>query len=107
MKEIFEEHILPRIKKDVGKFVAEEINYNVIGISEALIAPVLIEIINSHPKNTIYLKTHPSGYYKKKTPQMRIQLISRGDDEKEVKKKLAEIAKVIEKEIVKLGGIRC
>jgi nicotinamide-nucleotide amidase len=107
MKEIFEEHILPRIKKDVGKFVAEEINYNVRGISEALIAPVLIEIINSHPKNTIYLKTHPSGYYKKKTPQMRIQLISRGDDEKEVKKKLAEIAKVIEKEIVKLGGIRC
>ena len=107
MKEIFEEHILPRIKKVVGKFVAEEINYNVRGISEALIAPVLIEIINSHPKNTIYLKTHPSGYYKKKTPQMRIQLISRGDDEKEVKKKLAEIAKVIEKEIVKLGGIRC
>jgi nicotinamide-nucleotide amidase len=107
MKEIFEEHILPRIKKGVGKFVAEEINYNVRGISEALIAPVLIEIINSHPKNTIYLKTHPSGYYKKKTPQMRIHLISRGDYKKEVKKNLAEIAKVLEKEIIKLGGTIC
>jgi molybdenum cofactor synthesis domain-containing protein len=106
MKTIFEEHILPLIKKEVGKFVAQEINYNIRGISEAMIAPVLIEIVKSHPKNTIYLKTHPRGYYKK-TPQIRIQLISRGDDKREVKKRLAEMAKVIEKEIVKLGGTIC
>jgi nicotinamide-nucleotide amidase len=107
MKTIFEEHILPLIKEGVGKFVAEEINYNIRGLSEAMIAPVLIEIVKSHPKNTIYLKTHPRGYYKKKTPQIRIQLVSRGDDKKEVKKRLAEMAKVIEKEIVKLGGTIC
>ena len=107
MKAIFEEHILPLIKGSVGKFVAEEINYSVRGLSEAMIAPVLIEIIKSYPKNTIYLKTHPRGYYKMKTPQIRIQLISRGDDEKEVKKRLTTIAKVIEKEIVKLGSTIC
>jgi molybdenum cofactor synthesis domain-containing protein len=107
MKAIFEEQILPRIKKDVGKFVAEEINYNTRGITEAMIAPVLKEIVNSHPKNMIYLKTHPRGYYRKKTPQIKIQLISRGDNEKEVKDRLAAISKVIEKEIVKLGGIIC
>jgi len=107
MKAIFEEHILPLIKSRVGNFIAEEINYNIRGLSEAMIAPVLIEIVKSHPKNTIYLKTHPRGYYKKKTPQIRIQLISRGDNEKEVKKRLAAIAKVIEKEIVKLGGMIC
>jgi molybdenum cofactor synthesis domain-containing protein len=107
MKAIFEEHILPLIKKRVGKFVAEEINYNIRSLSEAMIAPLLIEIVKSHPKNTIYLKTHPRGYYKKKTPRIRIQLISRGDDEKEVKKRLDAIAKVIEKEIVKLGGSIC
>jgi nicotinamide-nucleotide amidase len=107
MKAIFEEHILPLIKRGVGKFVAEEINYNIRGLSEAMIAPALIEIVKSHPKNTIYLKTHPRGYYKKKTPQIRIQLISRGDNEKEVKKRLAAIAKVIEKEIIKLGGTIC
>jgi nicotinamide-nucleotide amidase len=107
MKAIFEEQILPRIKKDIGKFVAEEINYNTRGITEAMIAPVLKEIVNSHPKNMIYLKTHPRGYYRKKTPQIKIQLISRGDNEKEVKDRLAAISKVIEKEIVKLGGIIC
>ncbi|HET6807688.1 MAG TPA: molybdopterin-binding protein [Nitrososphaera sp.] len=107
MKAIFEEYILPRIKKSVGKFVAEELNYNTRGLSEAMIAPVLTKIVKSHPKNMIYLKTHPRGYYRKKTPQIKIQLISRGDNEKEVKNRLAEISKVIEKEIVKRGGIIC
>jgi molybdopterin-biosynthesis enzyme MoeA-like protein len=107
MKAIFEEHILPRIKKSIGKFVAEELNYNTRGLTEAMIAPVLIEIVKSHPKNMIYLKTHPRGYYRKKTPQIKIQLISRGDNEKEVKNRLAAISKVIEKEVVKRGGIIC
>jgi molybdenum cofactor synthesis domain-containing protein len=96
MKAIFEEHILPRIKKSIGKFVAEELNYNTRGLTEAMIAPVLI-----------YLKTHPRGYYRKKTPQIKIQMISRGDNEKEVKNRLAAISKVIEKEVVKRGGIIC
>jgi molybdopterin-biosynthesis enzyme MoeA-like protein len=107
MKAIFEEHILPLIKKSVGKFVAEELNYNTRGLTEAMIAPVLIEIVKSHPKNMIYLKTHPRGYYRKKTPQIKIQMISRGDNEKEVKNRLAAISKVIEKEVVKRGGIIC
>jgi nicotinamide-nucleotide amidase len=107
MKAIFEEHILPRIKKSVGKFVAEELNYNTRGLTEAMIAPVLIEIVKSHPKNMIYLKTHPRGYYRKKTPQLKIQMISRGNNETEVKNRLAAISKVIEKEILKRGGIIC
>ena len=107
MKTIFKEHILQRIKKSVGKFVAEELNYNTRGLTEAMIAPVLIEIVKSHPKNMIYLKTHPRGYYRKKTPQLKIQMISRGNNETEVKNRLAAISKVIEKEILKRGGIIC
>jgi nicotinamide-nucleotide amidase len=107
MKTIFEEYILPLIKKSVGKFVTEELNYNTRGLTEAMIAPVLIKIVKSHPKNMIYLKTHPRGYYRKKTPQIKIQLISCGDDKKEVKNRLVAISKVIEKEIVKRGGIIC
>jgi nicotinamide-nucleotide amidase len=107
MKAIFKDHILPRIKKSVGNFVAEELNYNTRGLTEAMIAPVLIEIVKSHPKNMIYLKTHPRGYYRKRTPQIKIQMISRGENEKEVKDRLSAISKVIEKEIVKLGGTIC
>ncbi|MGI0049389.1 MAG: hypothetical protein ACREAW_07600, partial [Nitrososphaera sp.] len=77
------------------------------GVTEAMIAPVLLRIVGSHPKEAIYLKTHPRGYYRKKTPQIRVQLISRGSDKKEVKKRLDAIAKIIEQEISKLGGRIC
>ena len=107
MKAIFEKHIMPLVKEGVGKFVAKEINYDVRGVTEAMIAPALARIVGSHPKDAIYLKTHPKGYYRKKTPQIRVQLISRGNDEKEVKKRLDSIAKTIEKEVASLGGKIC
>jgi molybdenum cofactor synthesis domain-containing protein len=107
MKTIFEEHLLPLVKEGVGRFVAREINYDVKGVTEAMIAPALVKIVGSHPRDAIYLKTHPKGYYGKKTPQIRIQLISRGNDEKEVKKRLEAIAKTIEKEVASLGGSIC
>jgi molybdenum cofactor synthesis domain-containing protein len=107
MKAIFERHILPVVKEGVGRFVAQEVNYSVRGITEAMIAPTLLRIVGSHPRDAIYLKTHPRGYYRKKTPQIRIQLISRGSDKKEVKKRLDAIAKTIEKEVAVLGGKLC
>jgi nicotinamide-nucleotide amidase len=107
MKAIFEKHVLPLVKEGVGRFVAQEINYDVRGVTEAMIAPALLKIVGSHPKEAIYLKTHPRGYYRKKTPQIRVQLISRGSDKKEVRKRLNAIAKIIEQEIAELGGRIC
>jgi molybdenum cofactor synthesis domain-containing protein len=107
MKAIFEKEILPLVKKGVGSFVALEVNYSVRGVTEAMMAPALLRIVGSHPRDSIYLKTHPRGYYRKKTPQIRIQLISRGSDRKEVKKRLGAIAKIIEHEVAALGGRIC
>jgi molybdenum cofactor synthesis domain-containing protein len=107
MKAIFEKHVLPLVKEGVGRFVAQEINYDVRGVTEAMIAPALAKIVGSHPRDAIYLKTHPRGYYRKKTPQIRVQLVSRGNDKKEVKKRLDSIAKTIEQEIARLGGGIC
>jgi molybdopterin-biosynthesis enzyme MoeA-like protein len=107
MKAIFERHILSLIKESVGSFVAKEINYEVRGVTEAMIAPALLRIVGLYPKDSIYLKTHPRGYHRKKTPQIRIQLISRGSVRKEVNKRLSVIAKTIEAEIAALGGRIC
>ncbi|HJS68566.1 MAG TPA: molybdopterin-binding protein [Nitrososphaera sp.] len=107
MKAIFEKRVLPLVKEGVGRFVAQEINYDVRGVTEAMIAPVLLKIVGSHTKEAIYLKTHPRGYYRKKTPQIRVQLISRGSDKKKVRKRLDAIAKIIEQEIARLGGRIC
>ncbi|HKZ61344.1 MAG TPA: molybdopterin-binding protein [Nitrososphaera sp.] len=107
MQAIFEKLVLPLVKDGVGRFVAKEINYSVRGVTEAMMAPALINIVESHPRDAIYLKTHPRGYYRKKTPQIRVQLISHGSDEKDVKKRLGAIAKIIEKEVIRLGGRIC
>ncbi len=107
MQAIFEQNIMPLIKKDVGAFVVQEVNYEVRGITEAMIAPELVKIVESHSRQAVYLKTHPRGYLRKKIPRIRIQLISRGSDEREVKKRLDSIAKTIEKEVARLGGKIC
>jgi len=107
MKMIFELHIMPLVKERVGIFVKQEINYNVRGVSEAMIAPALAKVVKSHPRQAIYLKTHPRGYLRKKIPQIKVQIISYGSDEKKVKKRLDSVAKTIEKEVSKLGGKMC
>ena len=107
MKAIFEKQIMPLIRENVGSFVALEINYSVRGVTEAMIAPALVRIVGSHTKRSIYLKTHPRGYYRKKMPQIRIQLVSRGSDRKEAKQRLDAIAKIIEKEVEAMGGRIC
>lgn len=103
MKAVFESHILPLIKGGVGSFVAREVNYSVRGVSEAMIAPALSKVVKAYPDG-IYLKTHPKGYYKKTTPQIRVQLVCKGDDPKKVKEMLDKISTQLLNEIKRLGG---
>jgi molybdopterin-biosynthesis enzyme MoeA-like protein len=104
MQAIFNGHILPEMKKQVGKFFLREINYHVQGVTEAMIAPALSRLVESNPRDGIYLKTHPQGYTGDNTPNIRIQLVSRGGDETEVKKRLDAAARSIREEAEKLGG---
>ena len=104
MKAVFVSHILPLVKHNVGMFVAKEINYSVRGVSEAMIAPALEKIVSINPRHMVYLKTHPKGYYKKTTPQIRVQLICKGDDTGKVKKRFDDISAQLLREIKRLGG---
>jgi nicotinamide-nucleotide amidase len=107
MQAIFEQNIMHLLKKGIGRFVAKEVNYNVRGITEAMIAPALGKIVESYPQQAIYLKTHPQGYLRKKIPRIRVQMISRGSNEREVKSRLGSISSAIEKEVAMLGGRIC
>jgi molybdenum cofactor synthesis domain-containing protein len=103
MKVVFDSHIQPIIKERVGRFVSREVNYRVKGVSEAMIAPALSKIVRANPDG-MYLKTHPKGYYKKMTPQIRVQLVCKGDDAKKVKERLDKISAQLLREIKRLGG---
>jgi molybdopterin-biosynthesis enzyme MoeA-like protein len=104
MQQIFNDHILPVIKREVGHFFSKEVNYMVKGVTEAMIAPALVRIVDANPKEAMYLKTHPQGYGVNNTPQIRAQVISRGTSEEEVAKRLESIASMLRQEIAELGG---
>ncbi len=105
MRRIFQKKVIPLVKRQVGNFVSKETNYIIRGVAESEIAPVLEKIVKAYPRHAIYLKSHPQGsLHKRKVPQIRVQIISRGSHEKEVDKQLNTIAKTIEKEALRRNG---
>ena len=104
MQQIFNDHIMPIIKKQVGHFFSKEVNYMVRGVTESMIAPALVRIVDANPKEAMYLKTHPQGYGVNNTPQIRAQVISRGTSEEEVAERLESISSMLRQEIAELGG---
>lgn len=107
MEAIFLESILPKMKKFVGDFHIVESNYETIGVSEAMLVPTLSEIVESNPTDSIYLKTHPMGYssnINNDKPQMRIQIVSKGNDKAEVQRRFNKISNMLLEEISRLNG---
>jgi molybdenum cofactor synthesis domain-containing protein len=104
MQTIFLENILPQIKKIIGDFHTAESNYEIIGITEAMLAPTLSKIVESNPPDLIYLKTHPQGYTSNNTPRLRLQILSKGKDKSEVERRYNTISNMLVEEIHRLGG---
>jgi molybdenum cofactor synthesis domain-containing protein len=104
MEAIFLESILPQIKKMVGDFHIAQSNYEVIGVSEAMLAPALSKIVESNPPDLIYLKTHPQGYTGNNIPRLRLQILSKGKEKSEVERRYNSISSMLIEEIHRLGG---
>jgi nicotinamide-nucleotide amidase len=114
MEAIFLESILPEMKKIVGDFHIVESSYETIGVSEAMLAPTLSEIVDSNPQDSIYLKTHPLGVAwinkhiyasdSNYAPRTRVQIISKGNDKAEVQRRFNNISKILLEEISRLKG---
>jgi nicotinamide-nucleotide amidase len=104
MEAIFLENILPQIKKIIGNFHTSESSYEIIGVSEAMLAPTLSKIVETNPPDLIYLKTHPQGYTSDNIPRLRVQTLSKGKDKSEVEKRYKTISNMLVEEIHRLGG---
>jgi molybdopterin-biosynthesis enzyme MoeA-like protein len=50
----------------------------IVGVTEAMLAPLLNKIVDSNLPDSIYLKTHPGGHTSDNKPKLRVQIISRG-----------------------------
>ena len=104
MEAIFLESILPEIKNTVGDFYLKEGSFEVIGISEAMLAPMLSQIVESNPTDYSYIKTHPQEYSRDNKPRLRIQIVAKGKDKNEIEIRYNNISKMLVEEIGRLGG---
>lgn len=108
MKAIFLESIVPLIVKQVGNFYIIESNYDVLGVSEAMLAPKISEIIKSNCAGALYLKTHPLGHVivnNKNQTRLRIQIVSKGENKAEAQRVVDYVHARIAAEISNLNGI--
>jgi nicotinamide-nucleotide amidase len=113
MKAIFSNTIMPQLKITIGDYFFVESIFETIGISESMLAPTLSSLVDSYPVDAIYLKTHPRGYRhetsnKHKTkPKLNIQIVSKGKEKVQVKKRYNAILDALTSEIGRLGGKIC
>jgi nicotinamide-nucleotide amidase len=105
MKATFLESILPKIKKMIGDFHFIETTHEITGVSEAMLAPTISMIVQSNPADLIYLKTHPITFTgNNNKPKLRIQIVSKGKDRREVRSRYDNIFNTIIDEIHRLNG---
>ena len=105
MQSIFIESILPMIKEKIGEFFVIERYYELIGVSEVILNPLLSYMVKKNPPNSIYVKTHPQGITNDNLPKLKIQIISKGKNKSEVQFRYNNILNKILGELNKLNGI--
>lgn len=108
MKAIFSESVVPLIVKQVGDFYIIESNSEVLDVSEAMLAPTIFGIVKSNRAGALYLKTHPLGHVivnNKNQTRLRIQIVSRGENEAEARGLHDHVYEKIAAEISNLNGI--
>ena len=104
LEAIFLDNILPQMKMMIGDFHIIETNHEIIGISEAMIAPTLMRLVQSFSDDSIYLKTHPRGFNEDRKPMLRIQIIAKGKDKSIVQSTHEYIYDTLIEEVDRLGG---
>lgn len=104
LEAIFLDNILPQMKMMIGDFHIIETNHEIIGISEAMIAPTLMRLVQSFSDDSIYLKTHPRGFTKDSKPILRIQIVAKGKDKSVVQSTHRYIYDTLIEEVDRLGG---
>jgi molybdopterin-biosynthesis enzyme MoeA-like protein len=104
MEAIFLESMLPQIKKIIGDFHIAESSYEIVGVTEAMLAPILNKIVESNLPDSIYLKTHPRGHTSDNKPMLRVQIVSRGKNKSEAETRYNNISSMMVEEIHRLGG---
>lgn len=100
MEAIFEESVVPLIRRRVGNAVFLEESVFADGIMESTVAPLVDEVMHDNPQ--IYVKSHPKG--QEGRPHLELHLSTTAEDAKDGKARLRKAAGQLSKLIEKSGG---
>jgi len=101
MKSIFLKHVLPLLKRRIGKFVRKEVSLETKGVMESVLAPYLDLVVAKNPN--VYVKSHPKGY-SKGVSTLHVNITAEARDKNTVDKYLSKAVKQMKLCIKKAGG---
>ncbi len=107
MKAIFEESVLPILKRAAGDLTFFETSIDVTGVMESELAPVIDRVMRNSPY--VYIKSHPKGA--ERIPRIEFHLSTTAKDSKvarnRVCKALSQLSEMIQRKggKIKQGGI--
>jgi len=100
MKAIFEESVVPLLRRAAGNKTFFETSLEAKGIVESEIAPLIDQTMHSNPY--VYIKSHPKG--EEKVPLLELHLSTTAEDSKEARNRLSKALIQISELIQGKGG---
>ena len=103
MKAIFEESVLPILRREAGNMIFYEASLEVLGIVESEIAPIIDQVMHDNPY--VYIKSHPKG--EEKTSRIELHFSTTSEDAETAKARVGRaIIQISEMIKAKRGKIR-
>jgi len=100
MKAIFEESVVPLLRKAAGNKTFFETSLEVRGIVESEVAPLIDQTMHSNPY--VYIKSHPKG--EEKIPRLELHLSTTAEDSNEARNRISNALIQISELIQGKGG---
>jgi len=100
MKAIFEESIVPLLRKTAGNMTFFETSLEVSGIMESDLAPLIDKVMHDNPY--IYVKSHPKG--EEKIPQIELHISTTAKNTQEAKERVSKTIIQMSEMIQTKGG---
>ena len=103
MKAIFEESVLPILRREASNMIFYEASLEVLGIVESEIAPIIDQVMHDNPY--VYIKSHPKGG--EKTSRIELHFSTTSADAETAKKRVGKaIIQISEMIRAKRGKVR-
>lgn len=100
MKAIFDESVMPLLRKTLGDMTFFETSLEVSGIMESDMAPLIDKVMHDNPY--VYVKSHPKG--EEKIPRIELHLSTTAKNAQEAKERVGRTLIQISEMIQAKGG---